>query len=112
MGVRVYGRCALPQSPDGVVIEGGINAYHREVFRQALGGKEPVKGIAMVERQSGNLRHVVDAKREQGESVSFHLFGDQAFEGLLEAEPPKADLNGHFPQAGRADAIWRLFRPR
>ena len=99
----ITGRSVLPHSPNGVAVKRGIGAYQREVFRETLGGQQPVERIAVVKRQGCDLCHVADAEREQGEPVPFHLFRDQKVKGPFEGERTKADLDGHFPKARGAD---------
>ena len=101
--VELFGWVVLPQSGHVVVVKHDVDTYEREVFRQALNGKAPVKRVAMVEGQCCELGHVAEAEREQREPVFLHLFWNQQLEGLFEVEPSEADLDGDFPEACGAD---------
>jgi serine/threonine protein kinase len=89
-----------PRALDLVLPEHGVGRDQRQSLVQRLCRQQSIERVAVMERQRGDARRVLQMDRQERELVHTQMLGDEPVDRLRQGERPEAHFDGHLPAAG------------
>jgi hypothetical protein len=93
----------VPAAVDAIGVQDRVYGNERQAVAQALGHKQAVEGVTVVERERRDTSGMAQFYWQQTNTTAGQLLREEVFHGLGQSDLSDADFDGDFPDTGDAE---------